>query len=169
MKKIGLMILFVAFAVTVSAQGKYAYVYSQKVFDSMLSYKKAIEDIQSYSKYGKEESEKELKIAQTLFTQYNQFSSSMSTKQANDLKQMIIDQEKKANEFEDKFFGQGGEFERKQKEIMSPVESRVVAAVDKIAKLKGYDMVFDLSLVKVTIFQSPALDITDLVIAEVNK
>lgn len=163
------MILFVAFAVTVSAQGKYAYVYSQKVFDSMLSYKKAIEDIQSYSKYGKEESEKELKIAQTLFTQYNQFSSSMSTKQANDLKQMIIDQEKKANEFEDKFFGQGGEFERKQKEIMSPVESRVVAAVDKIAKLKGYDMVFDLSLVKVTIFQSPALDITDLVIAEVNK
>lgn len=169
MKKIGLMILFIAFAVTVSAQGKYAYVYSQKVFDSMPTYKKAIEDIQAYSKYGKEEAEKELKVAQTLFTQYNQFSSSMSTKQATDLKQMVIDQEKKANEFEEKFFGQGGDFEKKQKEIMSPIEAKVVAAVDRVAKLKGYDMIFDLSLVKVTIFQSPNLDVTDLVIAELNK
>ena len=51
---------------------------------------------------------------------------------------------------------------------MKPIEDRVVSAVNAEASAGGYDMIFDLSVVKFTVYQSPALDLTDKVIARLG-
>ncbi len=55
-----------------------------------------------------------------------------------------------------------------QQSLMKPIEDRVVSAVNAEASAGGYDMIFDLSVVKFTVYQSPALDLTDKVIARLG-
>ena len=57
---------------------------------------------------------------------------------------------------------------KKQQELMKPIEDKVLAAVNELAAEKGLDLIFDLSIAKITIFQSNSLDLTNEVIKKLG-
>ncbi len=57
---------------------------------------------------------------------------------------------------------------KRREELMKPIDSRVNDAIYKVAEARGLDMVFDTVSGNV-VFAKPGLDITDLVLEELEK
>ncbi|MFI3262714.1 MAG: OmpH family outer membrane protein [Rikenellaceae bacterium] len=174
MKKKILIFLLAVISTTVTfaqtkSSGKVAYMYSEKVFKSMPEYMAGIAEIEKYAEYGQKMSESKLEEVQSMFNEFKKVESSLSATSRESLKNQIIAKEKAANEYEENFFKEGGALDAKQKEIMEPIEKKVLDAVNAVALANDYDMIFDLSTSKSTIYQKAQLDITNEIINRVKK
>lgn len=163
MKKLFIILAVMLCASTASAQ-KYGYIYSKKVFDVMPQYNSAVKEIDAFAKLNRELVDKKIEEVTTMYNEYQQYASQMSSSDQTKYRDLIVRKEKEANDFEKSIFGEGGTLEKKQKELMNPIEKSVLDVVTKISTEQGYEMVFDLSLVKVTIFQSEKCNLTNKVI-----
>lgn len=70
------------------------------------------------------------------------------------------------NQFLQEIFGKGGKLEQKNDELMAPLLKKVNEAVAKVAQQEGFEIVLDLSAD--VFYASSELDLTDLVIDELN-
>lgn len=142
----------------------FAYLYSEKVFKSMPEYTQAMTAIEQYAKQGSEMSKAKLAEVESMFKDFRNIESSLGQTSRDQRKNEIVEKEKEANKYQEDFFGEDGMLAKKQQELMKPIETKVINIVNVIAAEKKYDMIFDLSTSKVTIYQNPALDITEQVI-----
>ncbi|MCX7995676.1 MAG: OmpH family outer membrane protein [candidate division WOR-3 bacterium] len=71
------------------------------------------------------------------------------------------------NQYLQDVFGPGGKIEQKNDELMAPLLKKINDAIAKIAQQEGFSMVLDLS--EDIFYASPELNITDLVINELNR
>ncbi|MBE9487826.1 MAG: OmpH family outer membrane protein [Bacteroidetes bacterium] len=167
MKKIILFLMIIFSVSSVSAQ-KYGYIYSKKVFDKIPEYTQAIKEIDVYAKDKRAEVDKKINEVSAMYTEFQKYSDQMSSTDLTRYRELIATKEKTANEFEKSIFGEKGTLSMKQKMLMSPIEEKVMNAVSVLAKEKKYDMIFDLSLVKMTIYQSESCDLTSEIIAKLG-
>lgn len=72
------------------------------------------------------------------------------------------------NNFLYEIWGKGGRLERRQDELLTPVVKKISEVIQKIAESEGFTIVFDASATKV-LYAEPGLDITELVLTELNK
>lgn len=151
-----------------SQNSKFAYIYSEKVFKSMPAYETAMKEIDQFAKYGSETSKSKLAEVESMFKDFRTAESSMSQSGRDQRKNEIIAKEKEANKYQEDFFSEDGVLAKKQQELMKPIEDKVLSAVNAIATEKGFDMIFDLSTSKVTIYQTPSLDMTNEVINRIK-
>ncbi|MEO0216593.1 MAG: OmpH family outer membrane protein [candidate division WOR-3 bacterium] len=79
----------------------------------------------------------------------------------------IEDLTKTYNQYLQDVFGPGGKIEQKNDELMAPLLKKINEAVAKIAAQEGFSMVIDLS--EGVFYANPELNITDLVINELNR
>jgi outer membrane protein len=70
------------------------------------------------------------------------------------------------NKFLAEFFGDGGKVEQKNDELMAPLLNKINEAISKIAQQEGFTVILDLS--ENVFYASSELDLTDLVIDELN-
>ncbi len=162
--KLLVMAMILMVSTTLSAQQKYGYIYSEKVFKSIPEYNNAIAQLEESAKQASEKGEEMIEEVKQEYSNYLRYRDNMSQSQRRTTEQALIAKEKAATGYEDKFFGEDGEMSKIQKQLMDPIEARVVEAVNAIAQEGGYDMIFDLSNVRATIYQSPKLDLTNMVI-----
>jgi outer membrane protein len=80
----------------------------------------------------------------------------------------ISNLEKRYNDFLYEIWGKGGRLERRQKELLSPISEKISEVIKKIAESEGITMVLDASSAKI-LYAEPELDITQLVLQELNK
>ena len=168
MRKIFLSLLAVITSSIAFSQSNVAYIYSTEILNKHPEYIEAKKQVDIYAENAKKEVEAELEKVKSLFNLYEKTSSSMQSSERKELQDMIISMEKEANIDQEEYFGNKGKIYQKQKELMVPVENKVIAAVNAVATKKGYDIVFDLSIVKNTIFQSPKVNITSFVMTELG-
>ncbi|MEO0094394.1 MAG: OmpH family outer membrane protein [candidate division WOR-3 bacterium] len=71
------------------------------------------------------------------------------------------------NQYLQDIFGPGGKIEQKNDELMAPLLKKINDAIAKIAQQEGFSMVIDLS--EDIFYATPELNITDLVINELNR
>ncbi len=163
------IVLFIGFGTVAEAQQKVCYIYSQKVLESMPEYKEAVNTLNNMSKAAREKSDALFEEAKNMFNEFQEYQERMSQSQYNRYKQMVIDKEKEANDYEERMFGEDGEIAKKQKELMEPIEKKLLAVVNAFAERGKYDMIYDLSIVKLTIYQRATLDMTNRIIEEVKN
>lgn len=159
--------LFVSLAA--SGQQKYGYIYSEKVFKSLPEYNTAIAALEDYAQSASSRSKEMEDEVKQSYVQYLAVRNSMSTTQRKAQEDMLVAKEREANEYEESFFAEGGPMSKKQQQLMDPIEQKVLNAVNKVAQEMGFDMIFDLSTVRSTIYQSERLDLTQIVIDSLNK
>jgi len=84
-------------------------------------------------------------------------------------REAVLEQKKgELEEFVASVFGPGGQVERRNSELVSPVISRINDAVKEISTRDGYDLVLD-SSGGFVVFATDAIDITDEVIAQLSR
>ncbi len=163
MRKFLLILLSFTVVGFASAQSKVAYLYSGEIFEKHPKYIEAQAKIKSFIDEKQSEIDSKLESAKKLYSVYTNSQGRMNSSDAEEMKALIIQTEDEANELQEKIFDQGGELEQLQKQLIVPIENELVAAVNTIAQSEGYDLVFDLTIVKNTIYQSQKINITEQV------
>lgn len=68
----------------------------------------------------------------------------------------------------DQVYREGGKIDQKNKELIAPIVEKIEEAVTTIAEDEGFALIIDASKSEI-VFSEPGLDLTDLVIAELNR
>lgn len=80
----------------------------------------------------------------------------------------ILQKEDEAKEYQAKVFGVDGLYFLKKKELVKPVQEKLYEAVEKVAKDKRLQIIFDKSGDLVMIYTNPIHDYTDFVLEELG-
>ena len=138
------------------------------VTGKMPEYKKAQEEINSFSeKWAKEIRDKfgEVdKMQRAYMAEEVLLTEELKRKRQNDIKEKELE----AREYNNKVFGMQGLLFQKRKELIKPVLEKVQRAVDKIAAQKKLDFIFDKSSDNSLIYTNPRHDYTDYIMEELG-
>lgn len=164
MKRLLLIAVVVLGAGFASAQSKIAHLNSNEIMEAMPSYKDAVAKLQKFEQDGYTE-------LQTMKADFDKAVQVYSQKaQSGSLSPVLdqIEQEKLAKKEQDLMARQQSlqnEMQTYSQELNKPILEKVEKAVKTVSERKGYDYVFDVSMVMIA--NGP--DITKEVIAEITK
>jgi outer membrane protein len=142
MKKISVLIICFAITTTTFAQ-RYAYVNTDYILKNMPDFTEAQKKIDKMSEEWKAEVEKKQKEIDDAYRafQNEQYLMTEDQKKAKILE--IENKEKALKDYQKQKFGYEGELFQKRQELIKPIQDKVYDAIEKLAKERGYDFVFD--------------------------
>ncbi|MDR2853931.1 MAG: OmpH family outer membrane protein [Prevotellaceae bacterium] len=168
MKKTLLIISVLALtAMGVSAQ-KYAMVDMQYILKNVPSYESATEQLNLVSKKWQQEVDAKMQDVQTLYKNYQTELVFLSEEMKVQREEEIVNKEKAAQELKKQYFGVDGELFKKRESLMKPIQDEIYAAIQEVAKDKGFDMIFDKSSSMNIIYFSSKLDVSDDVLQKLG-
>ena len=143
MKKILLAILLVMPLVT-HAQ-KYACVNTEYILSNIPDYASAQSKLDKQSAAWQKEIEDKFQEIDKLYKTFQQeaylLPENLKHKREDELKA----KEAEARELQNKYFGPGGDLDKKRSELMKPIQDRVYNAIERLAKEKSYAFILDKS------------------------
>jgi outer membrane protein len=122
---------------------KFAFVDSEYMLGKMPEYKAAQKKLDDMSADWQKEIEKRLAEIDKMYKDYQAEQVVLTQDQQQKKQQEIVDKEKSLKDFQKSKFGQGGELEKKKQELIKPLQDKIFDAVQKIAKQRGLDFIFD--------------------------
>ncbi|MEA5257408.1 OmpH family outer membrane protein [Arcicella aquatica] len=168
-KRIFLLILpFLCLCSSIEAQ-KFGYIDTEYVTSKLPEYQSAQAEIEKLTtKWIKEVSTKNDELAK-LEKAYRAEEVLLTEEMKVQRLKVIADKEKEAKELQNRIFGFDGELIKKKQDIMKPVLDEVAKAVEKVARLKKLDFLFDKSSDGLAmLYTNPIHDYTDYVMEELG-
>ncbi len=168
-KWIVLTAVAVMFSASSASAQKLAYINSQKIIASYREAQDAQERLNKISAGWEEEAKIMQKQFQDLGEQLESQSLLLSEERKREKQQELQTLYMKIQQYQSEKWGQTGELYRKQEEVMQPIFDKINAAIKKISEEQNFDFVFD-SVNGNIVYASPKqTDLTDLVLAELEK
>lgn len=162
--------LFLGFFSTNSyADVKIGYVNSQKILASSkdaLDAQKKLEEINATWENEGREMQKQL---QDMSDQLESQSLLLSEERKREKQQEIQNLYLKLQKYQSDKWGQGGEFFKKQEELMGPIQEKILAAIKAIGDVDKFDYIFDSVAGNIVYISSSQIDLTERVMQELEK
>jgi outer membrane protein len=159
--------LFGLFALQAKAQ-KFGYVDTDYILGQMTEYKAAQKELNELS----QKWETDLKIMKDevdkMYKDYKSEEILLSPSQRKEREDAIVAKEDGMKKFEQDKFGVEGELFQKRKELIKPIQDKVFAAIQKVARNNGLDFIFDKSANMNILFSNPKFDRSDDVLDELG-
>ena len=168
-KKIFLLILpLFCFALSLKAQ-KIGYIDTEYITSRMPEYKAAQAEIEKLTaKWVKEVSDKNDEVAKLEKT-YRAEEILLTEEMKQQRLRTISDKEREAKDLQNKIFGYNGDLLKKKQDIMKSVLDEVAKSVEKVARLKRIDILFDKSSDGISmLYTNPIHDYTDYILEELG-
>ncbi len=162
-----LLCLGLFLTLTASAQ-KFALVDMEYIMSNIPAYERANEQLNQTSKKWQAEVEAMDNEAKTLYKNYQNEAMFLSEEQKKEREEAIVNKEKEASELRKKYFGPEGELYKKRVSLIQPIQDEIYNAVKSIAQSKGFQLVMDRASSDDIIFASPAIDISNEVLAKLG-
>ncbi|MFQ3575916.1 MAG: OmpH family outer membrane protein [Cytophagales bacterium] len=161
--------IFCCFIIASSAFGqKFGYIDSEFILNKMPEYKKAEQDLNKFSQKWQTEVESKYKELDKL----KQDLAAAEVLLTEDLRKERLDtiakREKIAKDLQNKYFGFEGMIYLKRIELVKPVQEKLFLAVQKVARAKQLQIVFDKASDLTMIYTDPRHDYTDFVLEELG-
>lgn len=167
MKKIFLLLSIVLFCLPVFAQ-KFGYVDTEYILSQMPEYKEAQSEIDQLAQSWQSEIQQMYKGIEAMYNEYKAEEVLLTNEMKTERQAEIKAKEDEVKEYHNKVFGANGLYFLKKKELVKPVMEKVYEAVEKVAKDKKLQIVFDKSGDLVMIYTNPVHDYTDFVLEELG-
>lgn len=147
---------------------KFGYIDTEFVLSKIKEYKEAEDEIDKLAqKYQTE--------VQALFGEVDKYTRDYKAEEillTEEMKKERLDsiaaKDKRARDFQRKCFGFEGLVFLKRQELIKPIQDKVYAAVEKVAKKKQLQIVFDKSSELIMVYTDPKHDYTDYVLEELD-
>lgn len=162
-----LLCLGLFLTLTASAQ-KFALVDMEYIMSNIPAYERANEQLNQVSKKWQAEVEALDNEAKTLYKNYQNEAAFLSEAQKKEREEAIVNKETEAAELKKKYFGPEGELYKKRTSLIAPIQDEIYNAVKSIAQSKGFQLVMDRASSDDIIFASPAIDISNEVLAKLG-
>lgn len=161
------MVLFLLIGNQAYSQ-KFGYVDTNFILSKMSEYKEAQVEIENVSKRWQEEIHNMYMEIEGMYNEYKAEEVLLTNEMKEERLATIKKKEEEVKEYQKRVFGFEGLFFLKKQELMKPVQDKVFDAVEKIAKDKRLQIVFDKSGDLVMIYTDPIHDYTDYVLEELG-
>jgi outer membrane protein len=151
---------------TVYAQDvQIGYVDTEKVLDSAPGAQEATKIFDEEVETWRDEAENLKVELQSLIDEYENQKLILSPEKKREKEDKIT---LKKNEYDQKVYEIQGKIQQRSAELSQPILENVYQTIKVVAERENYDLVFD-SSVGAIVYADPSLDITQLVIDELNK
>jgi outer membrane protein len=168
MKKIIFVFILSFFFGNYTFGQKFGYVDTDYILKKMPEYKEAQAEINKLSKSWQDEINNKYKEIEAMYNTLQAeevlLTAEMKEERLQEIKQMETD----LKDYQKKVFGYEGLFFLKKNEVIKPVQDKVFEAVQKVARSKRLQIVFDKSGDLVMIYTDPIHDYTDYVLEELG-
>lgn len=162
-KSLLIAIVMIATSITANAQ-RFAYVNTDYILSNITEYKSAQEQIDKVTAEWKADVEKKQKEIDELYRNFQNEQYLLTEEQKKAKIGEIETKEKAMKEFQKSKFGYEGELFKKRQELVKPIQDKVYEAIEKYAKERGYDFIFDKSSSTTILFANPENDKSDEII-----
>ena len=168
MKKIILAIV-AAFCMTgVANAQKFALVDMDYILRNVPAYEMANEQLNQVSQRWESEVNQLSQEAENLYKTYQSDMVFLTDDQKKKREEAIVAKEKEVTDLRYKYFGPEGELYKKRQSLMQPIQEDVYNAVKEVAQSKGYQTIFDRASSQSIVFASPAIDVSNEVLAKLG-
>ena len=169
MKRVILTVMFALATLGIASAQKYCVIDSEKVFKSLDEYNKALTQLDELGKAYQTEVDNKYKAIETIYNNYMAQRESLSASVRASFEQQILKKEEEAQQYQQEVFGDNGTLMKKRIELITPIQEKVFLAIEKYAKLNGYDLVLDKASNASILYFGNAIDHTQNVIEELKK
>lgn len=164
MKKVVFLFLSMVFLGQFAYAQKFGYVDSEFILSKMPAYAAAQREVDKLSENWQKDIENRYKEIDKLHKSY-QAEEVLLTEEMKKKRQREIEaQEKDIKEYQKRIFGFEGQLFRKRQELVKPVQDEVYDAIEKVAKQRQLQIVFDKSGGLVMLYTNPVHDYTEYVL-----
>lgn len=166
-KLLGIFIVFLLAAPCAFAQ-KFGYIDSEYILSKMPAFTAAQQEADRLSDNWQKEIEGKYKEIDDLRKKYQLEEVLLTDEMKKKRLAEIETKDKEAREYQKKVFGFEGMLFKKRQELVKPVQDNLFEAVEKVAKKKALQIVFDKSGDLVMIYTNPVHDYTEFVLEELG-
>ena len=168
MKKFALLLTFAIVAVFAGRAQKFALVDMEYILKNVPSYEMANEQLNQLSQRWQKEVEAKGKEAENLYQNYLADKVFLTEEQAKAREDEVVAREKAATELRYKYFGPEGELYKKRQTLLKPIQDEIYNAIKKLAQERGLQAIFDRASSSDIVFASPAIDVSNDVLAKMG-
>lgn len=147
---------------------KFGYVDSETILTKMPAYAGLPQRLESMANSWREEAEK---MQRDIVTLEDDFKAKeiLFTKEVRERRVKELEEKRKARQtFLDQKFGPSGEYVKQQKELLLPVQQKLMEAITRVAQREGYDFVFDRNGDVMVLYARPNWNLTKKVMKELG-
>lgn len=167
MRKFGIILVTLLWAQALIAQ-KWGYIDASYILEKMPEYAEVQQELDKVSQQWQEEIGAMRQEIQTLYDAYQAEEVLLTDEMKIERMEAINEKEEASKAYHRKVFGYEGLYFLKKKELLKPVQDKLFDAVEKIAKSKRLELVFDKSGDYAIIYSNPVHDYTDFVLEELG-
>lgn len=147
---------------------KFGYINSELILKKMPDYQKAEEELDKLSQKWQQEIQEMKKEVDKMKADYQAEEVLLTEEMKKERLAAIAEKEKALKEYQKKMFGFEGMIFLKRQELIKPVQDKVYEAVEKVAKEKQLQIIFDKAADLVMIYTNPVHDYTDYVLEKLK-
>lgn len=151
--------LFFSFA-QINAQ-RFAYMDSEYILNKMTDYKKAQESLDKIAGDWQKEIETKMREVEVLYQKFQAEQPLLTDKMKDERIAAIETKEKEIKDYQKQKFSPNGDLFKKRQELIQPIQDKIYDEVQKLAKMKSYDIIFDKSSGASMIYSNPKLNLSD--------
>lgn len=168
MKKFLFIFLAVFFYSTVSQAQKFGYIDSNFILSKMPAYNKAQVELDKQSAAWQKEIEGMFQAVEKMKEDYKAEEVLLTDEMKKKRLAEITRKENEVREYQRKVFGFEGMLFKRRQDLIRPIQDEVFTAVEKVAKARGLQTVFDKSGDLIMIYTNPVHDYTEYVLEELG-
>ncbi|MFM8363105.1 MAG: OmpH family outer membrane protein [Haliscomenobacter sp.] len=162
--KMAALAALLAFGVLPAAAQRIAYVDVNKILENVPEYVTAQSELDGLAARWRQEIAQEYDKIKGMYNRYQAEQVLLSDEARRKREEEIMAMEKEVRDMQRTKFGpEGTLFERRQ-ELVRPIQERIYGAIERYAKEKGFDFIFDKGGASGMIFSSPTYDKTEDII-----
>ncbi|MCH8902521.1 MAG: OmpH family outer membrane protein [Bacteroidetes bacterium] len=163
------LIVLLIFGVKQSAFAqRFCYVDVDYILNKIPEYGAAQETIDQLSAEWQAEIEKKYDEIEMLYKEYQRIQVLLTEEMRRKEEEKIVNAEKAAKAYQKQKFGYEGDLFKKRQELVKPIQDRVYEAIEKFAKEKRYDIIFDKSSGLTLLFTTKTYDKSNDILKELN-
>lgn len=150
------------------AQQRIGYVDSQSILEELPEYATVQQKLDQLEEEWRNEIQSQREKVQELKDEF-QASELLYTEEERQKKRKAIEKaQRKVEQLRQRYFGPEGQLYKRQKELMRPIQERVLSATEEVATQEGYDYVFDKSEKVLFMYAREEHNLNDAVLRELG-
>jgi len=163
-----LVVVLLALPATAAAQQQIAYIDSEYILNQTPEYATIQQKIDRLEEQWREELQQRRDTVRQMYREFESRELLYTEEERRQRRQAIQQAEQELENLRQRYFGPDGELYQRQRDLMRPLQERILTAVEEVATSEGYDYVFDKSGEFLFMFARDQYDVSDRVLRELG-
>jgi len=163
-----LVVVLLALPARAAAQQQIAYIDSEYILNQTPEYATIQQKIDRLEEQWREELQQRRDTVRQMYREFESRELLYTEEERRQRRQAIQQAEQELENLRQRYFGPDGELYQRQRDLMRPLQERILTAVEEVATSEGYDYVFDKSGEFLFMFARDQYDVSDQVLRELG-